>query len=270
MIAPLVFAACALGAAQSQPPAPSPSKLGQNQQQTSRDVKQRADENQSTAKQSPIAIIKQQPAAPAQNVIQDNRTQKESDSPTNWLLNFFLVIVGALQVALIWRQNAIMRKQNAIMTWQHRPRLIVRNVVVESLAGDRPRERLEVDGLVGSFQIVNIGGTDARVTEVEKGLYVTHSLQMKRPFDDGVASPTTDFTIKAGGRTTVHMERRALTPAEREEIKILSVPIYFVALVRYDDTDGNRRETAACRLLISEHGIGRFKAVNDPDYEYSD
>ena len=119
MIAPFALS-IAIVAAQSQPPSPTPAKAGQRPQGTGTDEQGSTAIHQATTSPPPTAP-NQTPIPQSQLAIQQASGQKESASATNWWLVFFtgaLVIVGALQVWTVIRQNRIMENQSTIMTDQ--------------------------------------------------------------------------------------------------------------------------------------------------------
>jgi hypothetical protein len=151
----------------------------------------------------------------------------------------------------------------------HRPKLIVRNVVVNELPLFS-KDHL-IDRFTGSYDVANVGSTAARIVSVNGGIYMAGGLPMKRPYDDGIPGREDDTRLAAGESRTISLRQQTDLPAAAM-IAYLSgeVEAWIVGLLIYRDELGIQRQTGICRRFdpVSKRFVHMEKP--DADYEYAD
>jgi hypothetical protein len=186
------------------------------------------------------------------------------------------------QTAIIGAQTDIITKQHAVGRLQflatHRPRLRIRHVTIVdgSHIGHPTIFFSHGEDVKGSLTVVNIGGTKAIIIDSRYRIYFSkQGLPIATYFDEtfpnlllpghaldvgeSCAIVIADKIVMDPPRPGDGMELRAF---ERD-----SWVIYVMGQIRYQDEGGADRFIGFCRI---RGGDGRFRAVNDPDYEYED
>lgn len=152
----------------------------------------------------------------------------------------------------------------------HRPRIVVRNVVVDGIGKEGDIDRgLSIRN--GSLWLSNIGENQAIVLKVWTTLTILEFLPMRNPANDVVTQDQLQITIPPGG----------VAPIPIEDLKIESYSdyvavrdgrnnanLYVIGFVKYSDSIGTFRRTYFCRRF--DRTTARFKPIRDPDYEYCD
>lgn len=200
-----------------------------------------------------------------------------SSGPADWILA--VVGVGTMVAALktlkaIERQvtanlDSVKVAQDSIVL-THRPKLVVRNVIVPGLPTlnrTTPLHDLEPD-LTGQFWVTNAGATRAHLEQATAVPWVSTGLPMERP-DLAYARDLGDRPpIEPGTSTTIAFEYPALRPEQAAAIMNRKTKVFLVGSITYRDDVGIRRTTYFCRLF--DYDVARFFPVDDPDYEHTD
>jgi hypothetical protein len=173
---------------------------------------------------------------------------------------------------------------NKTLLLQFRPKLIVRNVVInpiEVIKGQPEYDSILITNfpVFGQFYIVNVGGTDATVTEVYSEVtWQYFALPMKRPYEGKVGNILSKPAILRSGQSMPWRfdsapvldinPYRIKQPEDWKEVKERR-RLYVLGFVVYADDLGFERRTAFCRYL--NPATQRFTAVEeDPDYEHAE
>jgi len=169
---------------------------------------------------------------------------------------------------LLWRataQTLKLGREEFIST--HRPRLIVRNVVLNRpntvqpwLAHDWPP--------TGQFYVENIGETEATIVESHCVWFSTKAgLPMKRPYegDDG-NNRITPGPLQPGTSMTALFDAAHWETAYATTQGLDSYAHWVMGWIEYRDAAGSRYRMAFCRNWDDQ--AHRFRKVDDPDYEH--
>ncbi len=187
------------------------------------------------------------------------------------------------QMLLTGQQADIQRKQHAVGRLQflavHRPRLRVRHVTItdETHKIGLPTFFFSHGAPIkGSLVVVNVGGTKATLVESRYRIYFSKiGLPAAAPYDESwhqLLLPEYEMDVGDSCATAI-----ADTILMEEVPQELGVPlraferenwrIYIMGQIRYRDEDGHERFMGFCREGGKD---GRFRAVDDADYEYED
>jgi hypothetical protein len=160
----------------------------------------------------------------------------------------------------------------------HRPKLIVRNVVLPV------GFTLKLEG--GSFDVANVGDMPAHITNAHCEVLITEALPMRRPYEENhIGNIRADF-LKVSSGSDVRLEipdvvtldgtqytdiQNAIEIAE----KLNTLPteirrsVYIVGYVRYVEIGHqNPRRTVFARIF--DYRLRRFVPIEHGDYEYAD
>lgn len=187
-----------------------------------------------------------------------------------------LVVVGFITAAVIgwqsWetRKAAEAARESILLT--HRPKLVVRNVVIPSLEVLNRLtsmrdifDAMDLGRLEGYFQLANVGNTEATIERVRDRILIGLRLPMERQYVD---NPTSGLRLAAGESQSVRFTPLVIPYATQVALMNEVTEVYVMGLITYTDGLGIRRETAFCRKLDRE--LRRLVPVVDQDYEYSD
>jgi hypothetical protein len=185
---------------------------------------------------------------------------------TTVLLLFF---TGGLWVTTILQW----RIANKTLLLQFRPKLIVRNIVIDEMSNEIPRPPLIRDGsaVVGQFYISNIGETPAMITEVGCWVESSQILPMRRPYEgkDGIElqspkilKPSESTPWRFDSITVMDSRARMIMASEA------GWALYVMGWIGYLDDLKIPRRTAFCRKY--DPMKARFVKVDDPDYEHQE
>jgi hypothetical protein len=220
-------------------------------------------------------------------------TKQSENKLTDWLLVLFNGLLFGSTV-LLWRSgekmwrttNKTVSLMREDMTNTHRPRLRIRNVIVQqpqdALGKKWPRfHRGHV--VRGQFYIVNVGSGRADILDGHcTVLWTQDGLPMARPYEGaGDNLNAAGRTLLSGESTLVIFENEKMVGEEGSTFgmrTILGHNFYVMGWVTYSDRNNNVRRTAFCREYFKNKGPndefvggdGRFFPVNNPDYEHEE
>jgi hypothetical protein len=201
-----------------------------------------------------------------------------------------LAVIAALQLFVFgWQgfqlRNTVKETREATRAAQaesiatHRPRLRVRNVVVERPANlHTQRFSIFHPGyrVKGQFFVANTGGGAATIQGGHcKVFWTNRSLPMKRPYEGDDDNLSLVSQVLAPGESTpVIFASDELVPDTVKNVGIGAIggsEIYVMGWIAYLDANGVSRRTAFCRKYIApEGGDGWFVKVENPDYEHEE
>lgn len=194
-------------------------------------------------------------------------------------VNWTLCIAILTLLALIWQTyltKCAFKIANKTLISTFRPKLVVRRVSLSNgtdipTLGVPDEKPWKVD-----FSVANIGGTKAHITirSFAVKMFDNKELPPMLPYALGASEPT--FSLAAGE------EKELSVGVEIDLIKLFrhlgtrggyldkqnTAFVYFMGYVHYKDDVGVVRKTFVLRHYDTE--TGRFKVVDDPDYEYAD
>ena len=259
-----------------------------NQSQPSSNERHRHNES---SQPTPAFTIIVQPAPV--KVIQQTSPEEKQQPPKKWYQRpsatdwGILAVTFAYVLISIGLLNATRRQakiSNKTLQMQFRPRIRVRNVVIyptELMKNEPESERILVSTLpvIGRFCIVNVGGTDATVTEIHAEVTWDYfELPMIRPYDENKPHPfSSPMTLKSGQsitwpfRSARDMDINPYRITKPDNWKDSTRPprrLYVLGFIVYADLLGFERRTTFCRYL--EPTTQRFVAVKDLDYEHAE
>lgn len=183
--------------------------------------------------------------------------------------------ISGAQTDVLIAQKQIARQQ---FLAEHRPKLRVRHVsIVTADHIGHPTLFFKHGGEVkGGLAVVNVGGTKATVVESRYRIYVSRSgLPASAPYDRSFHKLLLDGQILDVGESCaipikdeIVMEPpSAGTDVELRQFERGGWQIYVMGQIRYQDEGGCDRFMGFCRLRGSD---GRFRIVDDQDYEFED
>lgn len=190
--------------------------------------------------------------------------------------------VADRQLAIVGLQTDIQQKQHAVGRLQyfatHRPRLRVRHVTIKN--GEVMKDQtffFDHDAKIGGYLVVvNGGGSPADIIETRYRIFATRTgLPPEAPYDDDYRSDLliAGQTLEAGESCVCPIADKLNMPFETEMGRTLHQferggwSLFVMGQIRYQDQGGAERFMAFCRERKSD---GRFRAVDDPDYEFED
>jgi len=240
--------------------------------------------------QSP-AIVKIIPTPRTAEEAETDRKEREGKNLSDWWLvklTGALAIIGTLQLFVFgWQGIQLKRSVSAAQAATgaaqaefiatHRPRLSIRNVVVNAPKSADGREFPLFSAnhsVSGQFYIVNEGGSRAEIFEGHTAVFWTQQgqLPMNRPYEGLEPNLEAAFRFLLSGQTTPVFFRSAeVLPASIRVggNEIGSYNLYVMGWVAYSDQNGDIRRTAFCRQFRRVGGSeGRFYPVDDSDYEH--
>ena len=172
-------------------------------------------------------------------------------------------------------KQALLLEKSFVFT--HRPKLIVRNVVMKrGIADGEDDPFYENAHLAGQFYVQNVG--DTRATVVESGCWVfwkhkeqpLSGLPMMRPYEgkNGNNPVSVGMTLQPGEALTAIFQSDDFLASEAQRVREGNWPLYVMGWIEYADDAGTRRRTAFCRKF--DKARRRFFAESDPDYEHAE
>jgi len=201
------------------------------------------------------------------------------------MISLGLLIAAVIYSLFAWRQWAAIKEQaliaNKTLLLQVRPKLIVRNVVIEpAISEGGPNQTfifLKNYPVAGQFYVANIGSSAARVSEC---FCVVHwqqgPLPMHPPYEAlGTNTPITGWVKNAEQRTVPFTSDKSLD-ISHAELGSIDFPglepkwhIWVMGWITYSDQFGSGYwRTTFCRRY--DHRTNRFVIEDDPDYEHAE
>jgi hypothetical protein len=150
----------------------------------------------------------------------------------------------------------------------HRPRIIIRNVVIGDL-DSAISGSLNLTG--GTLRLANIGETDAFILKAWHILIVLDRLPMSNPANDADAPDDLPITLPPGAVHVLQLEN--LTIQNLSDFRAVrgtghDDTLFLIGWVKYRDRVATIRRTYFCHRFDAK--IARFIPVEDPDYSYTD
>jgi hypothetical protein len=208
-----------------------------------------------------------------------------------WLMFFTAILalatmgLGGSTLGLYFAGERQLRLARDEFISSHRPKIRVKHIWLSSQDGQHFIGKLESGTpITVRLDIVNIGGTPAFINLFN---FMTHTLiagqrlPQRPPYNEpGVRQFQVGGSPLGSGITFTQIlsDGRILTEQDIRNIRVGTPQLYFIGTVEYwDGNDPPRlRQTAFCRCLDFErlpahpNDDGRFRKVENPDYEYQD
>jgi hypothetical protein len=196
-----------------------------------------------------------------------------------------LLIVAAIQASTYRNQAKTMRDQASIMhrtlTLTERPRIRVRHVMLDWLYNSRSSPFEAGKFIYGRFEVVNVGGSVARVATWRCHLRLGREgsppewPQSVDPDPESDQFESVRPVLEPGVYAELRFKMRHPLPATfAPDLINLSrgTRLYAIGRITYADQNGVTRETGFCRHWATPSGtqIPRFHRFDDPDFEYED
>lgn len=288
------FAACAY----SQPPAPTPPKVGQEKQQNGSAESSKSAEKQTPPQSAPVIVNFFQPAN-ATPVGESSGDKGYNPPPSYWVTLFtaVLAICAFAQVIAMIVQARYMRislattgeaaraasasaeHARAAIILTHRPRLTVRFLLM-------PETVITIGDdmcLAGTLAAFNTGNTKATLTRTCSEIIVSEHLPARPKYEGSDGEPLGNIELAPGQSTHINFPSSGPMKIGFPEFKAIgdrrdlgrienSVPIpgvenlFVIGWIEYLDSAERPRRVGFCRRYHS----GRFEIVHDHDYEYED
>jgi hypothetical protein len=221
----------------------------------------------------------------AAEAIQDAKDRDEKASSDLWIIRwtgavalFTLVLagVGAWQGVQLKRSVDLARAEYLS---SHPPRLIVRHV---GLAADHSLALTSIllghdADINGGLSVVNGGGTNASIVRARYKIYFSNiGLPVRSPlmYENPSVLLEPKTVIKGGEAKVIDIWSKVdFGPPDSTGLRDIRQferegwIVYVMGEIRYQDDSGADHFMGFCRERQSN---GRFRAVDDPDYEYQD
>ena len=187
------------------------------------------------------------------------------------ILATFTIVLSLVSIAQIYllrlaqRDSAeATRATRAQYIRSHRPRLRVRHLVLG------PNEVTNGKHVEGTFEVVNVGGTAARVVACHCQVFRAPILPLNRPYTGVHPAPpiTLGTDIPAGAVATGSF--KSTEPIPPDGYGIPGTATFVMGWIDYVDESQTTRRTAFCRAHRSGAEGQRFYPVESSDYEYED
>ena len=216
-----------------------------------------------TAEPDPLATT------PVQNDETDdgNEPGQGDNGQIEWFTNVALVVV-TMALAVVAVLQLILNRRIFYAT--HRPRLLVRNIVVpqlDKLNRNTPMNEMEEayqQGFDVTFDVVNAGSTVGKSVSGSAHISITSALRMKHPDE----KPFIFGQLEGGESRSETVRIDTLAPDLICRLIDGDVLCYVIGVLRYEDSGGVKRKTGFCRKFNPD--TARFEAEKNPDYEYTD
>jgi hypothetical protein len=187
--------------------------------------------------------------------------------------------VADKQFLITGLQTDIQKKQHAVGRLEflatHRPKLRVRHVSVVTAdhTGHPTIFFNHGSGVKGGLAVVNVGGTKATIIESRYRIFFSKTgLPVSAPYDESFHELLLpEQVLDIGESCAIPIaDTIVMDPSKVDELRAFENggwKIYVMGQIRYQDEGGHDRFMGFCR----ERGSGgRFRAVDDLDYEYED
>jgi hypothetical protein len=197
-------------------------------------------------------------------------------------LTRMMAAIARRQMRIVGHQTDIQQKQHAIGRLQyfadHRPRLHVRHVTLANEGGPMPIEiRLSHGSEVsGALSVVNVGGSNATIVRSNYRIYFSKvGLPLRSPLDERETPLIPINTVVERGASRVQVITDTVLfdvgddrgSRDIRQYATEGWQTYIIGEIVYQDDGGADHYMGFCRIRQSD---GRFRAVDDPDYEYED
>jgi hypothetical protein len=216
-----------------------------------------------------LAIVS---AAQGYFLLRADRTARTTAEATKTLAN------KTAEMASFADRQADLAKRQHIAAYP--PRLRVRHVIVPTSFGDmvgQPTFGFDDDEDVeAGLAVVNVGGSDAKIIRSSYRIYFSRTgLPIRSPLDTSDLTLIAPQKILTVGEAWVGFltDKIVMKPVPEMGMKVLNRfhredwKLYVMGAIRYQDEGGNDHFMGFCRERAKD---GRFFAVDDPDYEYTD
>jgi len=291
-----------------QPPSPGAREPGSPQEPQPNTGQQSAAGEQRGTDQVPLTV-KVLPTPKSQSEIDedqhradDHATNERGLTTATWTLAGFTLLLAFIatgQIALFFWQLRLIRESlddarlaadaamieaeatKGILIVTHRPRLRVRNIVVNREPRGRihPPPQIFAPGyfVSGQFYVSNIGGSEATITESHcEVIWNTTGLPMERPYEGKDGNMTIGrIRLQPGvSRPGLFLSENVMG-SEGTAVQTGSGGMWgfwVMGWIEYIDASNTKRRTAFCRKYRVPEGAneGRFFAVDDTDYEHEE
>jgi hypothetical protein len=274
----------------SQPPIPRGGEPQQQQQTAPSDEHSGSQGTERGTEDRPLFVVRLDDPKNHHEVAANTEDERRWYASPDWWVAIFtgllFIATSALWIFtwLLWRttRTAVrdgtqaLKLANDEFIAGHRPRLRVRNIVVEPT---RPHHGTKLPPLaanqpvIGQLYISNTGSTDAVIIESCCVVYWTdRELPMERPYEGKpVFQGWERFRLRAGGSTPETFANLEVLPPDVANSIARgdgNWQLYVMGWVSYEDAIGTPRRTAYCRRYRAD--VGRFRAIDDPDYEHEE
>ena len=181
------------------------------------------------------------------------------------------------QTAITANQTDILAKQHAVgrldFLATHRPKLRVRNVVIVPIedATHSPTLLMSDELIEGALFVSNYGDSVANIDEMLIKVFWTNSeLPMRRPYEQEVGVQITDRSVRPGTAQQFNFKSdKAIGNRDSNDILTgQNCRLFVMGWFSYKDEGDVQRRTAFCRKY--DPPSGRFRRVDDPDYEHEE
>lgn len=289
----------------SQPPIPGDEEQRGPQQPKGSDRQKPATDNQRGTAGTPLIVKLLNAADHSTDSGAANPSSLEKSPPDRWgpewsivWATLGLIVIGILQAGMFFVQLRYMRigmndtriaaeaaRDAANETRKsvelarddfiasHRPRLRIRNIIVEPpvVKDEHPMVFRPGHVVRGRYFVANYGDSIANIIETYSQVYWTNvPLPMTRPYEEELATSGGGEKIQSGGARAYRFQSdRAIS--ERESDDVLhggNCQLYVMGWLEYTDIAGTRRRTAFCQMYDAERR--RFHPVKDIDYEHEE
>lgn len=187
--------------------------------------------------------------------------------------------IAEKQIAISGLQTDIQKKQHAVSRLQflaeHRPLLNVRHVYLT--ADMEPAGTVTFfianDIIYGGLSVVNVGGSSATIVRSTYRIFMSQvGLPLRSPLDETYVSLLEKDSVIERGQSVVLNISDRFTGTRGAQNTIgdyceAGWRFYIMGEIHYVDDGGAGHFMGFCR---ERHIDGRFRAVDDPDYEYQD
>ena len=193
-------------------------------------------------------------------------------------------VIARRQFLISAQQTDIQRKQHALGRLQffatQRPRLQIRHVAVvhQGKTIGHPTLFFEHGATVkGGLSVVNMGGSDATILDSRYRIFFSKTgLPVEAPYDTDFRTNLifSNVVLRVGESCATPIEDKIIMDAPDKngtrDIRAFDREgweIYVMGWIRYRDDGGAEQFMGFCRKRQSD---GRFRSVQDPDYEWED
>lgn len=175
-----------------------------------------------------------------------------------------------IAVAALKQTGKLANAADEMFRLTHRPKLIIRNVVIHGMAKLNSQTPMNEQSTVlnGYYTVANVGGLPAILKKRKEGTWCDNKgLPMERPDRENPGKICSDV-IAPGESREFSFHDMVLSAEDAVALVFQKTTAYFLVQIEYTDGAGIKRQTSACRKFFQD--IKRFGRIEDPDYEYAD